>query len=870
MRTADHIPIFFRWLFQIVLPDRDYKNLLGDYQEIYALIALDKSRRAANFWIFSQWIKSYPLYGWEHIRGSLIMFNNIVRTAIRRLSKQKGYSFLNIAGLALGLACTLLILLWVKDELSYDRFHEHAHRLYRIEMDDPYPQGDYHLNVTPYPMGPAVRDEIPEIENQLRLAWTGSVLFQHGDQYFFEQRGRGTDPSFFQTLSFPLQAGDPATALASPDAIVLTSELAKKYFGEANPLGQTLILNNTSTMRVTGVLAPLPSNTSFAMDYLVPINFMRTLGRYNDSWTGNAINTLVMLTPRADASTVARKIADMRHQNARARFTDAESRSDFDSRPAYRCSLKPVTDIHLRSFFGFKATQGDIQYVYLFAAIAFIVLLIACINFMNLSTAKAAGRAKEIGLRKTVGAGRRSLVAQFYGETAVLTVISLLLALIFIALLLPTFNQMAQKSLSLTALFSLKSLLGLTGVCLLTALLAGSYPALYLSSMQAGQVLKGRLSKAASNIKLRRILVIGQFALSIVLIVSSVVVYRQLQYAQQRDVGYEKANLIFMEMRGDMRGKYNLLKNRLQATPGVQSVCAASNRPSIYYSNGGGAEWEGMDPSEDIQVTFNIVDFDFCKTLGVTMASGRPFNVAMASDSSSFLINETLAQRMGHEDVLGKRFNFLGIDGHIVGVIKDFHFKSAKEAIEPLAVAMDARWANFIYIRLAPGNHDTQIDALRQVWTEALPGYPFDYQFVEDDYQWIYGSEHRLGGLIRAFTILAVIIAALGLFGLASFTAEQRTKEIGVRKVLGATIPGIIRILSMEFARWILWANLLALPTAWFILGRWLEGYADRVALSWWIFALSGGGALLLALATVSAQAIKAATANPVQSLKNE
>ena len=864
------MPRLIHCLFKAVLPDGDARNLLGDYQEIYTLIRHEKSRCAANFWIFSQWIKSCPLYGWEHIRWSLIMFNNIVRTAIRRLSKQKGYSILNIAGLALGMACTLLILLWVMDELSYDRFHEHADRLYRIEMDDPYPQGDYHINVTPYPMGPAVKDEIPEIENQLRLAWTGSVLFQHGDQHFFEQRGRGTDPSFFQTLSFPLQAGDPATALSTPDAIVLTAALANKYFGDTNPLGQTLILNNSSTMRVTGVLAPLPANTSFSMDYLVPIEFMRTLGRYNDSWTGNAITTLLLLTPQADASTVAQKIADARHEHALARFTDTETRSEFDSRPPYRCSLKPITDIHLRSSFGFKAAKGDIQYVYLFAAIAFIVLLIACINFMNLSTAKAAGRAKEIGLRKTVGAGRRSLIAQFYGETAVLTIISICLAMVIIALLLPMFNQVAQKSLGLSAFLSVQSLLGLVCICGLTALLAGSYPALYLSSLQAGQVLKGRLSKAASNTSLRRILVIGQFALSIVLIISSVMVYRQLEYAQQRNVGYDKDHLIFMEMRGEMRGKYPLLKDRLQATPGVSSVCAASNRPSVYYSNGGGAEWEGMDPSEDIQVTFNIVDFDFCKTLGVTMASGRPFNAAMASDSSGFLINETLAQRMGHNDVLDKRFNFLGIDGHIIGVIKDYHFKSAKEAMEPLAVAIDPRWANFIYIRLTPGNHEAKLNAMRKVFAQVLPSYPFDCHFVEDDDQWIYGSEHRLGGLIRAFTILAVLIAALGLFGLASFTAEQRTKEIGVRKVLGATIPGIIRILSMEFARWILWANLFALPAAWFLIRRWLQGYADRVALSWWIFALSGGGALLLALATVSVQAIKAATANPVQSLKNE
>lgn len=798
------------------------------------------------------------------------MFNSILRTAIRRITKQRVYSLLNIAGLALGMACTLLILLWVMDELSFDRFHEHADNLYRIEMDDPYPQGDYHLNVTPYPMGPGVKAEIPEIADQLRLAWTGSVLFQNDDQYFFEQNGRATDPSFFKTLSFPLQSGDAATALSSPDAIVLSAPLAIKYFGNTDPLGKTLILNNTSTMLVTGVLAPLPQNTTFTMDYLVTMDFMRMLGRYNENWTGNNITTLIMLRPQADPEVVAEKIADVRHQHALARFTDAESRTQFESRKPYRCSLKPVADIHLRSSFGFNVSAGDIQYVYLFAAIALIVLLIACINFMNLSTAKAAGRAKEIGLRKTVGASRQSLIAQFYGETFMMTAISVILAMVIIALLLPMFNQIAQKSLTLSTFMNGSSILGIAGVCLITALLAGSYPALYLSSIQAGRVLKGRLAGAASNVQLRRILVIGQFALSIILIVSSLVIYRQLDYVQKRDVGYEKSNLIFMEMRGEMRSKYNLLKERLIATPGITSVCAASNRPSVYNSNSGGVEWEGMDPNEDIQVAFNIVDFDYCQTLGVELAEGRPFLSNMASDSSNFLINETLAKRMGHQDVLGKRFNFLGVDGNIIGVIKDFHFKSAKEAIEPLAVAIDSRWANFIYIRMAPGSHNKQIDEIRSVWEQVLPGYPFDYQFVDDDYRWIYGSEQRLGGLIKAFTILAVAIAALGLFGLASFTAEQRTKEIGIRKVLGATIPGIIRILSMEFAKWILWANVVALPAAWFLLRHWLQGYADRVALSWWIFALSGGGALLLALVTVATQAIKAARANPVQSLKYE
>ncbi len=788
------------------------------------------------------------------------MLRNYLLVALRNIFRHKGYSFINIFGLAIGLTCSLLILLWVQDELSFDKFHENAPNLFRVEQEQFYNGQAYHVNVTPYPCAPVWKEEIPEILDATRVAWCGGRSFRHSDKTFFENEVHGVDPSFFTMFDYPLRDGDRQVVMNDPYSVVINEATATKYFGDDNPVGQVLLVDNRFELTVTGVLMKTHYASILNPVILVNMEFTKDLGEYNDSWGSNNIGSFVLLRDDADITEVNRKITEVVYKNRES------------SETTYM--VAPMTGIHLYGFFGFDRDPIGVVYVYVFSIIAAFVLLIACINFMNLATARSAKRAREIGMRKVVGAFRKNLIFQFIGESILLSVLAALVALVFVTLLLPTFNHIAGKEIELRSLFQPSFLLGLLAITIISGIVSGSYPALFLSGFQPVKVLKGSLQQGRSQV-LRKVLVVFQFTMSIILIIGTLIIYKQLNYMRSKDLGFDQEQVIAISLRGDIGKSYESLRQELTRIPEVLSVSASSHRPTNIGSNSSGVDWDGKDPEMKIVVGLSSVDFDYIETMKIQMLEGRAFSREFPTDplgdeGGAFVINERLAKLMNKESVLNERLHFVGVDATIIGVMKDFHFRSVHNEIEPLAIFIAPEWFSSMLIRLQPGEVTASLDAVKTVWDRMLPNYPFEYRFLDEDFVWMYRSDVRLSGLIKYFTFLAVIIACLGLFALASFTAERRTREIGIRKVLGASVGRLVVLLSSEFAKWVLVANLIAWPAAYFILKAYLRNYAYHIDIGWTVFLAAGVMALVIALITVSYQAVRAAISNPVKALKYE
>ncbi len=853
-----HPPRFGHWLLSRIYGKGDHFTLIGDFGEIYEGIKKEKGKLSAFFWYWGQIIRLFPNIISNNIYWSVQMVKNYLKVAFRNIRRYKGYSFINIAGLAIGLACCLLITIWVLDELSYDRFHENAANLYRVEEDQHYSGRIFYVYVTPYPLGPALKAEIPEIMDATRVVWTGGVLFKHGDDAFFEDNGRAVDPSFLKMFTYPLLKGDKNTALDSPTSLIITEDLAKKYFGDVDPIGKVITLNNQHEFTVTGVLENIPHNSYLQFDFLIPYEVLKNSGQTREQDFGtNSIFTFVQLPDGIPLEQANQKIFGF----IRTKVT--ESRTDL--------RLMPLTRLHLHEFFGYEKGAGAIQYVYIFSVIAFIVLLIACINFMNLSTARSANRAKEVGLRKVVGAVRGHLVRQFYGESVVYAFIALVFAVGIVTLLLPAFSHLSGKELSWGVAGIATVLIGLACITLFTGLVAGSYPAMFLSAFQPARVLKGGLFSGSGGARFRRVLVVVQFVLSILLIIGTVVVYQQLNYIKTMRLGWDKEHLVYIPLRADTKKSYSALKQALIQNPQILNVTGTSQLPTYIGSNSGGAQWEGKDPELQILIGFNAVDFDFTETLKIEMAEGRSFDKEYSADhSKSWIVNEEVAKLMDKDSVIGEQFRHVGVDGTIIGVMKNFHYQTLRNKIEPLAILVDQDSLNYMIVRIPPEDVSGSLGLIEKTWKRIIPNYPFEYRFMDDRYDMMYRSEERIGTLLRYFAILAIFVACLGLFGLASFMAEKRTKEIGIRKVLGASVPQITRLLCKEFFLLVLVANVIAWPAAYFIMRKWLQSYAYRVGLGYFAFI----GALLLALfvaiLSVGYQAIRAARANPAESLRYE
>jgi putative ABC transport system permease protein len=845
------------WFLTTAYGDSEHFPLIGDFEEIYSEVLAEKGGFAASLWYWGQIVKSLPSFISNSLYWSVAMLKNYLKVILRNIRKHKGYSFINITGLAIGMACCLLISIWVLDELSYDRFHTNASLLYRVEEDQQYSGRVFHVTVTPHPLGPALVEEIPEIVDATRYVWSGGLLFRYGEKAFFEYLIRAVDPSFFQMFTFPFIKGDKNRALESAHSLVISEDIAEKYFGEKDPLGKVITVNNTHEFKVDGVVKNVPHNSIFQFDALIPYAFLETIGRTNLEFGNNSIGTYVQLSPNATMDQVNAKISGFIKAKVPDSVTDL--------------TLKPFTSIHLHSYWGYEKDAGAIQYVYMFSIIALFVLLIACINFMNLSTARSSNRAKEVGMRKVVGALKSHLIRQFYGESMVFAFIALILAVIIVTIMLPVFSNFADKDLSWNVGGITAILIGLIAITFFTGLVAGSYPALFLSAFQPVKVIRGTLKSGTASSWFRKILVVVQFSLSILLVIGTVVVYQQLTYMKNKRLGWDREQLVYIRLRDDVREVYDTLKTELEKDPLVLNVTASSELPSYIGSNSSNFDWEGKDPNFTTLISNNSVDFDFIDTLKIEMKEGRSFSKQYSSDATSgFIINEEVANLMGRDSVVGESCMFFGRKGTIIGVMKNWHYQPVRNKIEPLAIYIAPEGNRVMLIRIPSGDISESIKSIEQVWKRVIPTYPFEYYFLDERFDQMYRAEESIGTLLKYFTVLAVFVACLGLFGLASFTSEQRTKEIGIRKVLGAKVSNITALLCREFFLLVILSNVIAWPVAYFLMKSWLQGYAYRTSLSVFIFMAAMGIALLVALMSVSFQAIRAATANPVESLRYE
>ncbi|UCH95666.1 MAG: ABC transporter permease [Candidatus Aminicenantes bacterium] len=794
------------------------------------------------------------------------MFKNYLKIALRNIKRYKGYSFINIAGLAVGMACCILILLWVRDELSFDRFHHNLddiYRVVRVEQDTADTGKDA---LTPPPLAAALKEKFPEITHSTRFGTWGRWVFAYGEKSFYESRYKCVDPDFFRMFTFPFVKGSPKQALVNTYSVVISEEMAEKYFGNEEPLGKTLNINQQFDVIVTGVIKNIPENSTLKFDFILPFKLLfleELLGEETaKNWGFNSFNTFVMLNKQSSVKELTAKIAGI-FKEGRKEEKDL-------------AALQPFKDIHLYSNIKYDLPGiGDIKYVTIFSMLALFVLIIACINFMNLTTAKSAKRAKEVGLRKVIGARRSQLIKQFFGESVLLSFFAFLFALILVELMLPAFNQLAAKNLSLNPSNNIFIYLGFVGITLLTGILAGSYPALLLSSFQPVKVLKG---SANLNVKdknrsplFRRILVVTQFSLSIALVIGTIVIYTQLRFMRSKDLGFNKEHVIYIAMAESIIPKYDSIKKEFRRDANVLTVTASLSLPINIRNSPGSPEWEGKDPDNNMQIKADFVDYDYLETFHIKMVQGRTFSKKFPTDTeTAYIVNEEAVRRMGLESPVGKQFSFWDRKGKIIGVMKDFHFRPMHHQIQPIVFKIFPPWFKYIYTRLKPGNIPAALDSLKKTWIRLNPGYPFEYHFLDDRFDGLYRAEQRMGTLTKYFTVLGILIACLGLFGLASFTAEQRTKEIGVRKVLGASVGSIIALLSREFTRLVLVATIIAWPVAYFTMNQWLQNFAYQVGIAWWIFIFSAGLTVIIALLTVSYQSIKAAVTNPVEALRYE
>jgi putative ABC transport system permease protein len=804
-------------------------------------------------------------FPWRRQRFSLGLLKSYIKIALRRLRLQKTYSLINIGGLALGLSCTLLIFVWVRDELSYDRFHTKANRIYRVVFSTSEDGSPTNANGS-FGVGPALKKDFPDVVETVRIKkmeQNPKRYVGYKDKKFYEPRFFFAEPSLFTVFDFPLAHGDAATALGEPNSIVLTEDMARKYFGDDDPLGKVIEADpyNDGTLmlfRVTGVAKNVRRQSHFHFDFLASY---RSLREDTTPLSGFAQHyTYVLLKNASSAASLAPRLLDFLKRNWR-------------ENPWYTISLQPLRDIHLRS--GLRSEiepMGNRLYVYIFTAIALAVLLIACINFMNLATARSAQRAKEVGIRKTVGASRSQLVRQFLGESLSLGAISTAAAFLIMLAALPWFNRLAGKGLTASALLDPSLLLAAAAVALAVGLVSGLYPALFLSAFEPVQSLKPKAGPPASGTVLRRALVILQFALSIGIISSTLVIRGQTAYIRSRNLGFDRGQILVIPLNPEVRRNYDAFRNELLKNPGVENAATSTYVPtagSAHYTFNFGGGNRGQT-----QVLY-IVDKEFPATYGLTLLAGRSIDRPASADGPlEFLVSEQSAREAGYaspQDAVGKRADLEGQGGEIVGVVKDINIYSLHTPAYPIVyIVTPVRMHKYLSVRIKTRNVSETLAHLRKTWRAMVPSYPLDYTFLDASFEQLHVSEQRMGEMFSVFSALAVAVACLGLFGLAAYTAEQRTKEIGVRKVLGASAASIYVLLSKEFLRWVALANVLAWPVAYYAMSRWLGTFAYRVGVGWDVFPISAGAALAVAALTVGAQTLRAARANPVESLRYE
>jgi putative ABC transport system permease protein len=773
------------------------------------------------------------------------MFKNYFKIALRNLVKHRASTLINIVGLALGMVCCLLILLWVQDELSFDRFHTQQDHLY--ELINKY--DSYWSTTSPLSLSTTLVKDFPEIEKATRYI-NRNIMTKHENTSNYESIGF-VDPDFLDMFSFQMISGDPASALNTTESVILTETTARKYFKDADPVGKTLLMNNNQNMVVTGVLQDVPQNSSMQFDMLVPI---KNLGEdYIATWYWET-QAFVLLHDNVSVPDLCEKIAGtaMNYDKRNTNVTIINS-------------MRPVTHMHLQDPNGL----GPILYIYIFSAVALIVLAVACINFITLVTATATLRGKEVGMRKVVGADSKHIMLQFYGETFMLSFFSLAVALLVARLLLPAFNSLANKQLSL-GLQNPTLLLGSLSIILITTIFAGSYPALMLSSFQPSKILKESPAAGLKKSTVRWTLIVFQFAVSMILIVMTMTMSKQMSYIQNKNLGFNREQVISLPMNDNVRSQFESLKNQWLQYPNITHVTSATAGPNAI-GNVNPVYWQGHGPENYQNMNYISLNYEYLETFEMEMVAGRGFSKEFSTDPQNYIVNEAAVEFMKMDDPVGKMFSIWQNEGRIIGVIKNFHSTSLHNTIPPLVMTFYQFVPhNQIFIRIQPDNIKSTLSEIEKIWTVNMPDTPFQYEFLDDVFRRQYLNEEKIETLFQYFSALAIFISCIGLFGLAAFIAQRRTKEIGVRKIVGASVSDIILLMIRDFAKWLMLAVLIAVPVGWYAMKSWLSNFAYKINISWWMFALSGLIVFTIAVFTVSWQAIRAARTNPVESLRYE
>lgn len=789
------------------------------------------------------------------------MIKNYLKIAWRNLWKNKFFSAINIMGLGLGMAFSILILLWVQNELSVDAFHVNRSSLFAVIERQYYDNkiaGQYSV---PGVLANEMKKVIPEIKYATNFGFNNDNTFRVGSK-ILKLKGNSADSDFFKMFSFPLLAGNAQSALNTPLSIAVSRKMAVDFFGSPQEaIGKSISYNNKKDFTISAVFEDLPENSSLKFEYLINWeNFLKE-NNWAKDWGNNGPKAYIMLRADANPVTVEKKVT---------RFLDKYNK---EQSKAFREELgfQKFSEVYLHSNFeNGIPDSGRVEYVHIFNIVVAFILLIACINFMNLTTARSVKRAREIGVRKVVGAVRGVLIRQFMGEAILLTIIATLISLILVLILLPVFNSITLKQITYP-FDQITFWLGLLSLTLFTGIISGSYPALFLSSFKPVSVLKGTVRLSAGSVWLRKGLVVIQFVLSGVLIMGTIVVSKQVNYIQKENLGYNRENLVYIPLEGDLTAKYEIFKNEALKMPGISQVTRISSPPTNFGSTTGGVKWEGKDPNLNVEFNQISVGYDFAATLKLKMAAGRDYSRDFTTDTSNYLINEAALKRIGYKDPIGKPLTMWGKNGKIIGVMKDFHFNSLHDLIYPLIVRLrEKEDYGDIMVRTKPGETKQALLSMETLCKELNPNFTFSYAFSDEEYQKLYNNEQVAGKLSNVFAFLAIFISCLGLLGLAMFTAEQRVKEISIRKVLGASVGSLFTLLSKEFLVLVVIALVISSPLAWYLMYKWLQNYNYRTGIDWWVFVLSSVVSIVIALMTVSFQSLKAALVNPVKSLRSE
>jgi len=811
------------------------------------------------------------------------MIKNYLRSAFRNVKRNPFISFINIFGLTVGLTCCLLILTYIINERSYDKFNKNANNIYRATRIFYSGQNieSLHLSAIAPPFGPLLQSGFSDIQKITRLLPNGSTPLRYKDKLFNENNVFMADENFFDFFSIPVIKGDPHKGLYDPYTVMMTEAVAKKYFGDADPMNKTVLLdNNKHEFKVTGIFKPFPVNSHLHPEILMSFNTLKDTAIYGEkqletNFGNNSFYTYLLFPPNYNVDRVKAQLPDFLDRYVHLPGMPG----NIKTHQATKLTLQKLTDIHLHSHLDDEIEEnGDINRVYIFSAIALFILMIACINYMNLSTARSALRAKEIGIRKVVGAERKEIISQFLSESVLITWIAMIFALILTGLLLPLVNKMSNQELSFSTLLHWQVLLPLISLPFVIGLISGIYPAIFMSSFIPVKVLKGILKTGSASVSFRKVLVVFQFSISIFLIVATTVVFQQLQYIQKKDLGFNKDHVLTMQYTRLLNKQYNAFRDDILKNSDVKELGRSSRIPSGRLLDDQGAsilEGGSMQPLK-VDLKYITTDYGFIPTYGMQMAAGRNFSKAYSTDTNNYIINEAAVRTLGWKtaaNAIGKDISYGGIKGKVIGIVKDFHFESLHQPIIPLLFQLPSERNSYyskLSIKIDGRNVQSTINTIQTTWQKYLPETPFDFTFLDDKFDQLYRSEQQQGNLFTIFSCIAIFIACLGLFGLSAFTITQRVKEIGVRKVLGASVPQIVTELSKDFLKLVAIAALISLPIAWYFMNNWLRDFASRISISWWVLLLAGIIALVIAFVTISFQSIKAALANPVKSLRSE